>query len=51
MTAPLPTCGCTPGTHDDGWQEVRSERCQQDERDAWGRAMDVARRLVGQVLR
>jgi hypothetical protein len=35
------TCGCTPGTEENGWHEERSEKCLQVERDAFARAIDA----------
>lgn len=30
------SCGCKPGSADDGWQEVRCIPCVKAELDAWG---------------
>lgn len=32
-------CGCRPGTPENGWQEIRSEKCLQVEMNEWARFM------------
>lgn len=36
-------CGCKPGREADGWQEVRSDRCEQAE---WQQIITAVRRTV-----
>ena len=36
-------CGCTPGDNENGWHETRSEACLAVERDAFARAVELAK--------
>lgn len=33
-------CACTPGTFEDGWQEVRCDACLDEELKVWFEALD-----------
>jgi hypothetical protein len=39
----MTTCGCTPGTPENGWHETRSAACVAQERAAFARAIERAK--------
>jgi len=42
----MPDCGCKPGTELNGWHEIRCAECLDKERKAFGKAFDIARKIV-----